>query len=130
MDLAERLLGPQFEAALEEIEDDCISNPHGAYGYIDDLNDTIRELRSRLAAAKADLAAAREEIARPKEDSERINVVEEREWLLIPTRKHLSDGSGYEIWWSVQDRRTRRQITHPYGNPRAAIDAARAGGTR
>ena len=78
----------------------------------------------------ADLAASREEIARPKEDSERINVVEEREWLLIPTRKHLSDGSGYEIWWSVQDRRTRRQITHPYGNPRAAIDAARAGGTR
>ena len=60
MDLAERLLGPQFEAALEEIEDDCISNPHGAYGYIDDLNDTIRELHARLEAAKAEGAAARE----------------------------------------------------------------------
>ena len=126
MNLADRLLDPEtFERRL-----DFLVSVHLWDDEKKEMADAIRELHRRLAAAKADLAAAREEIARPKEDSERINVVEEREWLLIPTRKHLSDGSGYEIWWSVQDRRTRRQITHPYGNPRAAIDAARAGGTR
>ena len=47
-DLAERLLDPQtVEAALDEIDDECVKDRSDAYGYVYDLADAIRELHKR-----------------------------------------------------------------------------------
>lgn len=57
-DLTDRLLDPQtVEAALDEIDDECVKDRSDAYGYVYDLADAIRELHKRLATAKLEGAA-------------------------------------------------------------------------
>lgn len=71
-----------------------------------------RTLEARVAALESDLAAAREEIARLKEDSERM------EFLGDPM------GASRLDWEHIL------MHTNTPNELRAAIDAARAGGTR
>lgn len=54
-------------------------------------------------------------------DEKRFDWLAKAEFSLVPHREK-KDGY-FEVWWTVQTCKGRN-ITHPYGNPRAAIDAA------
>lgn len=55
-------------------------------------------------------------------DKQRLDWLEKKEADLVCHREKCSDG--YTIWWNVL-KRCRSISGHPFGSPRAAIDAAR-----